>query len=144
MRLALARLDQAHVGSIKIESEFQNAISTASCMHRRRLSPNNFIGFDPENRYNFRRRCRQKLMVQMDRAVSIVSEKFPYQDEDVAKVLEALCVDPKFLAVLSGWWMPRFSKWVGPLATYLVSMRLKRAVRGCIGCGISKLCARIC
>ena len=35
-------------------------------------------------------------MVQMDRSVSIVSEKFPYQDEDVAKVLEALCVDPKF------------------------------------------------
>ena len=38
-------------------------------------------------------------MVQMDRSVGIVSEKFPYQDEDVAKVLEALCVDPKFLAV---------------------------------------------
>jgi len=88
------------------------------------------MGFDPENRYNFRRRFRQKLMVQMDRAVSIVSEKFPYQDEDVAKVLEALCVDPKFLAVLSGWWMPRLSKWGGPLATYLVSMRLRRAVRG--------------
>ena len=59
-----------------------------------------------------------------------MSEKFPYQDQDVAKVLEGLCEDPKFLAVLSDWWMPRLSKWVSPLASYLVSMRLKGAVRG--------------
>ena len=63
MMLALARLDQAHAGLIKIGIAFQNAISTASCVHRRLLSPNNFMGFDPENRYNFRRRFRQNLMV---------------------------------------------------------------------------------
>ena len=103
------------------------------------------MGFDPENRYNFGRRFRQKLMVQMDRAVSIVSEKFPYQDEDVAKVLEALCVDPKFLG-RSFWLVDAATFEMGRSACNLSRVDATEAGRArCrIGCGISKLCARIC
>ena len=57
-------------------------------------------------------------------------ERFPYQDEDVEGVLARLIADQKFLSVLAQWSLPRVSRWIPPIAKWLLLRRLKRLVGG--------------
>ncbi|SEK32879.1 1-acyl-sn-glycerol-3-phosphate acyltransferase [Halomonas daqiaonensis] len=57
----------------------------------------------------------------------------PYQDDEVAEVLERLAHDPELLNALTRYRLPRLSRFVPRLSRLLASVAIRREVRGVTG-----------